>query len=377
MNGVRLRAVARKEILHILRDPRSLIMALALPVVMMGLFGWALTLDVDRIPLVVLDQGKGPAARDLISRFSGSRFFELIGRVESYRDLELEIDRGSAIAALILPPDFDRSLARGETSSVQFILDGSDSNTASIALGYASSILEEESRKLAEAAARSRFGRAPERPVQLEPRVRYNPQLESKNYIVPGLIAVILMIIASLLTSLTIAREWEMGTMEQLLSTPVRPAELVLGKMSAYFLVAVADTVLAITLGVFVFGVPLRGNLALLAVSCLVFICGALFWGVFLSALVRTQLLAYMLGMISSFLPAFLLSGFIFAIKNMPVPVQVFTYIVPARYFIALLRGVFLKGSGPELVAGELGLLTLYAVAVFLLATWRLKGKVA
>ncbi len=373
----RFAAIARKEFLHIVRDSRSLAMALALPVLMLVLFGYALTLDVDRIPLVVLDQDQTPQSREVISRFSGSRYFEVVAKAESYSDVQVLINKGTCLAALVVAPDFARDLSRGEQSPVQLIIDGTDSNTASIALGYAQGIVTRLSEDFRNQLLSRQVGRALKTPVELRTRIWYNSALRSRDYIVPGLIAVVLMIIASLLTSLTIAREWEMGTMEQLLSTPVRPLELVLGKMSAYFLLGTADTIVAIVLGVVVFGVPLRGNILLLAGSCFLFLVGALCWGIFLSATVRSQLLAYQMGMISSFLPAFLLSGFIFSIANMPIPVQAVTYIVPARYFISILRGIFLKGIGLEALVGQFLFLLGFAVLVVILATRKMKGKVA
>jgi ABC-2 type transport system permease protein len=214
-------------------------------------------------------------------------------------------------------------------------------------------------------------------PVDARSRIWYNSEMKSKNYIVPGLIALILMIIGALMTSLTLAREWEMGTMEQLLSTPLRPAELALGKMSAYFVLGVIDMLLTIVVGVGIFRVPQHGSYIFLIVTGCLFLIGALFWGILISALTRSQLFAYQLAMITSFLPAFLLSGFVFAIENMPLPVQVVTYLFPTRYFVTILKGIFLRGVGMDVVYAEVGLLALYALLVFLVATKRLKLKVA
>jgi ABC-2 type transport system permease protein len=222
-----------------------------------------------------------------------------------------------------------------------------------------------------------RGGRAFDPPLDPRLHVWYNSTLESKNQVVPGLIAVILMIIAALLTSLTIAREWEMGSMEQLLSTPLRPAELVAGKMLAFFLLGVADMLIAVLVGLGVFHVPFRGSMLLLAASAAVFLFGALFWGIFISAVARSQLMAYQMGFITSFLPAFLLSGFIYAIENMPVPIQVISYIFPARYFVAILKGVFLKGVGLEVLWPEVLFLMAYTAAVFLLAVRKLRERIA
>jgi ABC-2 type transport system permease protein len=377
MNWRRTRAMTVKECRHILRDPRSLIMALAVPLVLLLLFGFALSLDVDRIPILIYDADQSAPSRELIRQFQGSRYFEFRGYAVDYRSIERGIDRNQILLGVAIPPDYSRRIAAGQRVGVQILIDGSDSNTASIALGYAESLVRGYAFTLRTEAQNRKGDGKLEPPVDARLRVWYNSSLESRNYIVPGLIATILMIIAALLTSLTIAREWEMGTMEQLLSTPVRPAEMVLGKMAAYFLVGVVDTAIAVSVAVFVFQVPFRGSVILLACSSCIFLCGALFWGIFISAVAKSQLLAYQMGMLSSMLPAFLLSGLIYAIENMPAPIRVVTYIVPARYFITLLKGIFLKGVGVEVLWAEILFLLAYATVVFLLATRRLKAKVA
>ncbi len=367
--------MARKELRHILRDPRSLMIALALPVIMLLLFGYALSLDVDQIPTLIFDSDGSPESRALIARFEGSRYFEILGFVDDYRSIESSIDRDECLIAVVIPKDFSRNLLTGKEVKVQLIIDGSDSNTASIARGYAEAIVATHASALQSVVSDQGSG-TQELPVEAQLRVWYNSDLESQNYIVPGLLAVILMIISAMLTSLTIAREWEMGTMEQLLSTPLRPAELVLGKMSAYFAVGAIDTIIVIVVGVLIFEVPLRGSLFFLAVSCFIFLFGALCWGILLSAIAGSQLLAYQLGMMTSFLPAFLLSGFIFSIENMPVPIQMFTFLVPARYFITLLKGIFLKGVGLEVLGIEVAFLIVFAALVFLTATRIIKRTV-
>ncbi len=377
MNWRRARAVARKEFLHILRDRRSLALALLLPFVMLLLFGYALSLDVDRIPTVIYDQDKTPESRNLIRQFSGSRFFEVIDAAENYARIDRDIDKSRALLALVIPTTYSSDLLSGREASVQLILDGSDSNTASIAVGYADAVVQAYATEL-RSEAQDKLGAGTfKSPVETRIRVWYNTDLKSRNYIVPGLIAVILMIIAALLTSLTIAREWETGTMEQLLSTPVRPSELVFGKLSAYFALGITDMLICLFIGVVVFGVPLKGSVLLLFGSSCVFLFGALCWGVMLSASTRSQLLAYQLGTLTSFLPAFLLSGFIYSIQNMPKAIQLITYLVPARYFIVILKGIFLKGAGLRIFAVELGFLFLYAVVVFILASRKLRQKIA
>ena len=265
----------------------------------------------------------------------------------------------------------------GREAPVEIVVDGSDSNTASIAMGYAETVVRNYSLALRMESMNRRGGEHVSPPVDARLRVWYNSSLESKNYVVPGLIAVILQIIAALLTSLTIAREWEMGTMEQLLSTPLRPVEIVIGKTMAYFLVGVADSAIALVVGIFVFQVPFRGSFLLLAVSMCVFLLGALFWGVFVSAVAKTQLAAFQMGVLSSFLPAFLLSGFVYSIETMPPVIQAITHIIPARYVVTIMKGVFLKGVGLHVLWGELGFLALYAAVIFVLATRKLNQKLA
>lgn len=373
----RILAMARKEVLHIVRDPRSLALALALPLVMLLLFGYALSLDVDQIPMTVIDRDRTPESRELISQFEGSRYFHIVSRPDDATGVNLGIDRGRFLLALEIEENFAARLRSGKQANVQLLLDGSDSNTASIALGYVNGVIQAHGAALRDRSLRARGAAALKSPVDPRIRVWYNPDLKSKNYIVPGLIAVILMIIAALLTSLTIAREWESGTMEQLLSTPVRPAELVIGKLAAFFGLGVVDMTVALVTGLVVFDVPLRGSVLLLAAASALFLFGALGWGIFISASVRTQLMAYQLGTLTSFLPAFLLSGFIFSVENMPAVIQAISYIFPARYFITIIKGIFLKGLGFDLLALQFLFLAVYAVLVFTLATRRLQQKVA
>ncbi len=375
MSYRRLRAVCIKELHHITRDARSLGMALAVPVMMLLLYGYALSLDVDHIPTLIYDQDQTSASRDLIRQFQGSKYFEIRGFVNGYDAIQRAIDRNRVLMGVVIPHDYSRNIGLGQDAPVQILLDGSDSNTASIALGYAESVVRGYSLSLRADVMNQRGGEPLTSPVDARLRVWYNSSLESKNYVVPGLIAVILQIIAALLTSLTIAREWEMGTMEQLLSTPLRPVEIVLGKMTAYFAVGLADSVIALLVGLFVFQVPLRGSLGLLAVSICVFLFGALCWGILISATAKSQLQAYQMGILSSFLPAFLLSGFVYSIETMPKVIQVITHIIPARYVVTIMKGVFLKGVGLRVLWGELGFLAIYAAVVFLLATRKMNQK--
>lgn len=377
MKPQRVWAISRKEFIHIIRDPRSLGMAIAIPMLLLVLFGYALTLDVDDVPVVVWDQSQSHASRAFIARFAGSRYFSVRGYVQSYDEVEHAIDSRRALLAVVIPTDFAGHLDALRPTSVQVIVDGSDSNTATIAMGYVDVVALTYSQEVILAQARRLAGRTFEQPVDWRPRVWFNADLESKNYIIPGLIAVIMMVIAALLTSLTVAREWERGTMEQLISTPVKGHELILGKLLPYFAIGMLDVLLAVLMCEFLFHVPLRGNAALLFAMAAVFLAGALSMGMVISIVTKSQLLASQLAMVLTFLPSFLLSGFMYAISNMPRPIQVLTHVIPARYFVALLKGVYLKGVGLEVLAVETLLLTVFGAAMVLLANLKFKKKLA
>ncbi|HEQ60395.1 MAG TPA: ABC transporter permease, partial [Firmicutes bacterium] len=326
MNLLRIWAMSRKELLHIARDPRSLGMAIAIPMLLLILFGSALTLDVDHVPLVVWDQDGSHASRAFVSRFTGSPYFSLRGYVRNGQQLERAVDSGKALVGLVIPGDFAARVDSGREVPVQLIVDGSDSNTATIAMGYADGVVRAYSQELASREIRRRGGAEPAWPLEVRPRVWFNPELESKNYIIPGLIAVIMMVIAALLTSLTVAREWERGTMEQLISTPVKGRELILGKLLPYFAIGMLDVLIAVLMGEFLFQVPLRGSPALLFAMAAIFLAGALALGMTISIVTKSQLLASQVAMVLTFLPAFLLSGFMYAISNMPKAIQGVTY---------------------------------------------------
>lgn len=376
MKFFRVWAVARKELIHVMRDRRSLGMAIAIPMLLLILFGFALTLDVDNVPIVVWDQSGTQHSREFISQFADSRYFNVRAHLASYREVEHAIDSGHALAALIVPADFADQIVAGRNVPVQMIVDGSDANTATIAMGYARVVAFVYSQQVALREVQRAGGRAPAAPVEVRPRVWYNPDLESRNYIIPGLIAVIMMVIAALLTSLTVAREWERGTMEQLISTPVRGPELILGKLLPYFAVGMLDVLLAVLMGEFVFHVPLRGNVGLLFGIAAVFLAGALSLGMLISIVTRNQLLASQLAMVLTFLPSFLLSGFTYAISNMPRPIRIITHLIPARYFVTILKGIYLKGIGLEILALDAGLLAVFGVVVVTVANLMFKKKV-
>jgi len=375
MNLRRLAAVARKECLHILRDSRSLYISIALPMILLLLYGYALTLDVDRVAMVIWDQSETAESRELISRFTGSHYFTAQSFVASYKEIEHVIDARQALAALIIPNEFARKLGAGEPTPIQLIVDGTDANTATLALGYAQVVTLIYSQEIILQKVRQLRGQLLTVPVEVRARAWFNPDLESKNYIIPGLIAVIMMVISALLTSLTIAREWETGTMEQLISTPVKGPELITGKLIPYIFLGLLDVLLAVLMGEYLFHVPLRGNVGLLFAMATVFLAGAMSLGMMISIITKSQMLASQAAIVVTFLPSFLLSGFIFSISNMPVFIQWITHLIPATYFITLLKGIYLKGIGLEVLALEAVLLTLFGVVVVLLANFKFKRK--
>jgi len=341
MSGARRRllAMARKEAIQLRRDPRSLILAFILPLLMILLFGYAITLDVLNIRLAVVDRSSSSTSLRLVDAFARSGYFDVSEWPASPSEAEEAIRRNRVTGVLSIGPEFERDLAAGRAARVQLLLDGSDANTASIALNYAGAI------------AAAFGGGSGGRPVlDVRSRVWYNEALESRATIVPGLIAVIMSIIAAMLTSLTVAREWERGTMEQLAATPVTRVEVIIGKLLPYLAIGLLDLAITCLVGVFLFSVPLRGDLVLLFATSTLFLLGALGFGIFLSALLRSQLLASQASLMSTYMPALLLSGFIFSIANMPRVLQVVSLIVPARYFVAIARGIFLKGVGLEVL---------------------------
>jgi len=357
-------AVSRKEWLHIVRDIRSLILAFAIPVVLLLLFGYALTLDVDRVPVVVWNQDGSQVSRDLIGRLAGSRYFNVKRYIESYSEVEYSIEKGDAMAAVVIPLKFGGDIKAGKTTPVQVILDGSNANTASIVRGYLESVVGSFSNEIMLNWARQRTRQGLVQGVLFRPRIWFNEDLASQNYIIPGLIAVIMMILAALLTSLTVSKEWENGTMEQLISTPVKSSELVIGKLIPYVMIGMADMLLVVGMGRFLFHVPMRGSYLLVFVVALIFLIGGLMIGMLLSIVTKNQFLSIQLSIMVTYLPALLLSGFVYPISSMPLPIQILTHIVPARYFITIIKSVYLKGLGVQILWWNMLLLTAFCVII-------------
>lgn len=376
MKIIRLKAVAHKEFIQIMRDPRSLGLALSIPILLLLLFGYALTLDVDQIPTVLYDLDRTPQSRDLADRFFRSRYFLLRGSAASHSHLQEMLDRGEALMGLVIPADFSRDLQANRETTIQVLIDGTDANTATIALGYAQSIITLYSLEWIQRQTHQLGVKTLSPPIEPRIRIWFNPDLESRNFIVPGLIAIIMVILAAILTSGTISREWERGTMEQLISTPIRGSELILGKLIPYFLIGMADLALSVLMGRFLFGVPLRGSGLLLFSLAALFLLGAITQGVIVSILAKNQLLSSQISIFISYLPTFILSGFIYPIANMPKIIQGLTYIFPSRYIVTILKGIFSKGVGLEILWAEASLLTLYASLMIIVALKKFRKQV-
>jgi len=375
MNLRRIKTLVWKEFIQVVRDFRSLWMAVAIPVILLTLFGYALTLDVDQVPFVVWDQSNTAASRDFALHFKGSPYFKLAGTCADYRCIDRMIDQGHALMALVIPKGFSSLLEQGNRAPVQLLVDGSDSNTASIAMGYADAINAAYNKTLLQLRLNSLDAPFIE-PLRLLPRVWFNETLKSRNFIIPGLIAVIMMIVSALLTGLTVAREWERGTMEQLISTPMKASELIVGKFIPYFAIGMLDVLIAVLMAQFLFHVPLRGNVFLLFTVSGLFLSVTLGWGLFVSIVTKSQFMASQIAFITTFLPAFLLSGFAFPIANMPGVIQIMTFFVPARYFVTILKGIYLKGIGVQVLWPQIAALMLFSVVLTTAANRKFKKTI-
>ena len=361
----RITAIARKEFRHIARDPRILIGVLVIPLSQLLLFAYAISFDVKNVPTVVMDQDQTAASRQYIKTYESSEFFDVGGRVDSLAEIDRAFDTNRARIAVVVPSGFAREMARGDKARVAVLIDGSEPNSAQLGQAYATALNQSYGQQiLADWADRqgldiTQFGR-------LEARVRtwYNPERRSSDYLVPGLMVIIIMIVTVQQTAVTLVRERDNGTQEQMAVSPLHQGELMVGKLLPWTLLAFADMAAITAAGILVFGVPLRGSVPFLVVSSTVFVFAALGLGLIISAVAPSLESANVTALMISFLPAFILSGFAFPLNSIPRVLQWISYLFPGRYMIVIARGVFLKGAGFAELWAQLAMLTVYSVAV-------------
>ena len=377
MNARRLFAIAFKEALQIWRDPRSLAIALLMPLMQMALLGYGVSLDIKRVPLCILDEEQSQASRALIEGFVASDWFAVARILHDERAVRDALDRGLCAGALTIPADFSRTLAMTGNAPVQVVLDATDANTTNIATGYAQGVIALAAARL-EARWQRAHGITPTTfgSVDLEPRVWFNEGLDSRNFIIPAVVAVILSLVGAQLTSLTISREWERGTMEGLIATPVTAFEVMIGKLVPYFLVGLVDAAFCIAAAVFWFEVPFRGDVATLVLTTALFDLVVLGIGYLVSVRIKSQLGASQVALVLTMLPATLLSGYTFPIDQMPAPIRAVSILVYARYYVTILRAIFLKGSGITDLAVPILALLLYAAVVMWIAARAFKKRI-
>lgn len=365
--------VMKKEFRQIRRDTRSLIFMIFIPAFMLFLFGFALNFDVKHIPLAVVDQDGSQTSRELVEKFRTTEYFEVKAELNKAAEVDGLMARERIRAALVIPKTFSEDLLAGRSPSVQFILDGANAMSGTTAAGYAGAILQSYSQRITLEAMRRRGIGEPIVPVATEVRIWYNPELRSAKFLVPGLMAFILMVILTVSTAFSLVREKERGTMEQIMVSPVRSAGLILGKMIPYVLISLASAHFVLALGWVLFGVAIKGNYFLLLLTMLLFLVCGLAQGILISAMARTQQVAFLISVLTTFLPTFILSGFIFPVRNMPAVIQAVTYLVPAKYFLVALRAIILKGAGLRAFWDQALLLAAFAVLTLGLAMARLR----
>ncbi len=377
MSFTRFLAMARKEVIHIMRDSRGLIIVLIMPVVLVLLFGYGVNLDFKGLPVYVYDRDGSQQSQELLKRFQASEYFDVVRVVNDYPALVRSLDDGHAKLGIVIPWDFSQRLGDGRQVQVQALVDGTDDNTANVLIGYTQAVVQGYSSGLQMDWLRARGQFVQPALISVETRTWYNEDLESSAFIVPGVLALVMSVIGAFLSSLTIAREWERGTMEQLISTPVTPVEIMLGKLAPYFAIGMFDVVVCAVLAIYWFEVPFRGSYPTLLLSSAVFMIVVLSLGFFISVIAKNQLAASQIALIVTFLPAFLLSGFLFPIEQMPVVLQWITRFLPARYYVSVLKKIFLKGTPTALLSTDLLPLALFALVLTLLATSSFRKRLA
>jgi ABC-2 type transport system permease protein len=368
MKARRVKAIAKKELIQVWRDPRSLMIALLMPLMQMALLGYGVNLDIKHIPVCAFDREASQQSQALLKRFQASNYFRVVEAVGSYQVLKDALDYGRCKLGVVIPPDFSERLVDLEAAPVQVVLDATDDNTASIGLGYAQAVVSGYSGDIQLVSWQRQGTLAQNPPAVVQSRVWFNEDLNSRNFVIPGVVAMVLALVGAQLTSLTISREWERGTMEVLISTPVTRMEVMTGKILPYFAIGLIDATLCLAIAVYWFEVPFRGALATLFLTTSLFLIVVLGVGYLISVAIRSQVGASQIALLVTLMPTLLLSGFAFPIDQMPWPIQAITYLVHSRYYVTILKAVFLKGSGLVALATPISLLAVYAATIAFLA---------
>jgi len=374
---MRLKAIFLKEMILIARDKRALFLILVFPVFMLILYSYGVTFDIKNVSTAVLDYCAKPASRELLNKINSTEYLNIEYYAENYDDIYRLFLENKIVLALVIPPDFDKKIALGQKTKIQALVNGSDANTASVAMGYQAAIISSYGAELVrENIAKRGLASATGGGVIEKTRIWYNPELISINFIVPGVIAVVMMILGSVLTSTSIVREKETGTIEMLVSTPIRSQELIIGKILPYVIVSFIDIIIVIAIAHFGLKVPLKGSVSLLMFGSLLYLICALGVGLWTSNISNTVSSSQIIVMFLGLLPTVLLSGFIFPISSMPTVVQAITYAFPARYFIVVLRGIFLKGVGLDVLWPQFLFMFVYGLALLVLSIAKFKKKI-
>jgi len=375
----RIYVVVCKELIQIKRDPIALMLLFMLPAFLLFIFGFAINLDIRKIPLAVLDYDRTENSRTLVDRFVTSGYFVLVKRLSSEEEINRLLDRGEVKVVLKIRNNFQRDVLKGKSTPVQVLIDGTDNNTATVVMGYARTIIQEHSRdalfELLRSSGGTSFAALPS--LDVRPDIWYNPELRSINFMVPGLIGIIMMVVAVVNMSVSIVREKERGTIEAIMVSPLKPFELMLGKIVPYIMIAVTALLLIILLSRYFFAVPFRGSFWLFMFLSLIFLASALSTGLFISSITKTCQVAWLISFLTTILPSIILSGFIFPISSMPWPIQIISYSLPVKYYITILRGIILKGVGLTVLYPQALILLGFAVVLITVSSFRFKKRIA
>ena len=371
-----IRHIIKKEFLQIRQDKQMLRVSLVAPVLQLIILGYAATFDVNDIRLAVIDQDRSPSSREVVRNFVSTGYFKVVGQMERISEIDHQLDDGHAAMVLVIPRGFARDLGRGTPAPLQLIADGTETSSANVGLNYAAIIVTRYSQQIVLERLMRQGTRVVPAKVQTEFRVWYNPDLKSRNFMVPGVLGLLLMVMTMILTSLAVVKEKEMGTLEQLIVTPIKPHQLIIGKLTPFLVIGLADVLIVIATAAGLFNLPVKGSEILLLVLCLVFLMTTLGLGLFISTVSRTQQQAMMTAIFFFMMPMIFFSGFVFPIENMPLVIQYVSYLMPLRYFFVIVRGLFLKGVGMDVLWPQAAALVAFGAAILSLSVIRFHKKV-